>query len=317
MKIGIFGDMHIAPVPGKRIDDYFITGLRKLEEIASNCDVAIHLGDMFTIPKVPKQFENPLIRHLRKLSATYGTRFYSIVGNHDVAHEDESNLEDSSLGTLYAAGVVELILPDNPVVLDGLRFNTVPVKFEKAVEYLRGETYTSSDILLMHHEYETGTKCFTFNDLQKLNCGMVFFGHDHKPLEGGRIIYPKFTVYRSGSTMRNRADEYNFTRSLYYYTITDGVVGCQALNTVPAEKVFQLEAINKLDYQEKKYVETLDTIMDNSSTNMTKLLEMYESSGHEQALFSLKRVLKDQLNVKDKFLEYYQLQYDKIGEEFV
>ena len=38
MKIGIVGDLHIAPVPEKRIDDYFNTGLYKVEEIAKNCN---------------------------------------------------------------------------------------------------------------------------------------------------------------------------------------------------------------------------------------------------------------------------------------
>ena len=43
MKIGIIGDLHIAPIPEKRIDDYFETGKNKLEQIAQNCDAVIHL----------------------------------------------------------------------------------------------------------------------------------------------------------------------------------------------------------------------------------------------------------------------------------
>ena len=89
MKIGIIGDLHIAPIPEKRIDDYFETGKNKLEQIAQNCDAVIHLGDVFTHSKVEEKYVYDLITHLRYCSNKYGTHFYSIVGNHDVLSEDE------------------------------------------------------------------------------------------------------------------------------------------------------------------------------------------------------------------------------------
>ena len=117
------------------------------------------------------------------------------------------------------------------------------------------------DILLVHHEYETGTNCFTYDDFKNLGCKYIFLGHDHKPMDGGRIIYPEFTVYRSGSLMRNRADEYNFTRQLYYYVLDGGQVSCQAVTTTPFDSVFKVEAINKLELQERKFTESIDNII--------------------------------------------------------
>lgn len=322
MKIGIVGDLHIAPVPEKRIDDYFQVGLNKIEEIAGVCDRVIFLGDIFTNAKVDETFVNPLIRHLRYCRDRYECEFSTIIGNHDVSHEEESNLKDSSLDTLNAAGVINIITPDNPKIIQDdnivYRFNTIPVKYKNAKEYIStmryskevqlnvgGELKSCTEILLVHHEYETGTNCFTYNDFKNLGCDMIFLGHDHKPLDGGRIIYPEFTVYRSGSIMRNRADDYNLTRQLYYYILENGQVSCQAITTSPADSVFKVEAINKIELQERKYTEAIDAI-----------IEKYENNISVQDKFSIKNILTE-LNAKEEIIEYIKKQYEKIGEVFL
>ena len=312
MKIGIVGDLHIAPVPEKRIDDYFNTGLYKVEEIAKNCNYVIFLGDIFSKPRVEESYVIQLISHFIYCSSKYGTKFYSIVGNHDVDHEEESNLSNSSLGVLSASKALTLILPESPVKIGNFTFNTIPVKFSNAVEYfnsrLQNYYYSSTDVLLVHHLYETGNECFTYDDFKNLGCRSIFLGHDHKPFDQGRIIYPEFTVYRSGSIMRNRAEDYNFTRTLYYYIFNSetGVVSCMAVPTTPADKVFKVEAINKLEYQEKQYTEALD-----------KLIDKYENNIGVQDKFSLKKILTEQLNVEDEYITYYDKKYQSINEIFV
>ena len=62
--IGIVGDLHIAPPPEKRMDDYFQVGLNKIEEIAANVERVIFLGDIFTHPKVEPKYVNMLTQHL-------------------------------------------------------------------------------------------------------------------------------------------------------------------------------------------------------------------------------------------------------------
>jgi len=321
VKIGIIGDLHIAPPPEKRIDDYFQVGLNKIEEIAKNCDIAIFLGDIFTNAKVDEKYVNKLIRHLSYCSGLYKCNFKTIIGNHDVVHEDESNLDDSSLGTLYSANVMGIITPENPYkVKDGdvcYRFNTIPVKFKSAKDYIQIHRYDNEvqlrcgedltpcvDILLVHHEYETGTNCFTYNDFKDLGCKMIFLGHDHKPMDGGRIIYPEFTIYRSGSIMRNRADDYNLTRQLYYYVLENGQVSCQAITTSPSDSVFKVEAINKIELQERKYTEAIDNI-----------IKKYENNISLQDKFSIKSILEE-IKTKPEIIDYIKKQYDKIGEIF-
>lgn len=321
MKIGIVGDLHIAPPPEKRIDDYFQVGLNKIEEIAKNCDIAIFLGDIFTNAKVDEKYVNKLIRHLDFCKNMYKCNFKTIIGNHDVSHEEESNLDDSSLGTLYSANVMGIITPENPYKLQdetvNYRFNTIPVKFKNAKEYIQTIRYSNEvqfkvgedlkpciDILLVHHEYETGTNCFSYNDFKDLGCKLIFLGHDHKPFDAGRIIYPEFTVYRSGSIMRNRADDYNLTRQLYYYILENGEVSCQAVTTSPSESVFKVEAINKIELQERKYTEAIDNI-----------IQKYENNISSQDKFSIKSIMNE-LNAKPEIIDYIKKQYDKIGEVF-
>ena len=320
MKIGIVGDLHIAPPPKKRIDDYFQVGLNKIEEIAKNCDLVIFLGDIFTDPKVEPQYVNRLTRHLDFCKQMYNCIFKTIIGNHDVAHEEESNLDYSSLGTLYSSNIMGIIKPEEPyVVNDGIiyRFNTVPVKYKSAKEYIQTMRYSNEvqlrfgedlkpciDVLLVHHEYETGTNCFTYADFKDLGCKMIFLGHDHKPFDAGRIIYPEFTIYRSGSIMRNRADDYNLTRQLYYYVLEDGNVSCAAVTTSPAEEVFTIDAVEQIEYKKTKFTESVDTIIDKVKNNITV-----------QDRFSIKGILGE-LNTPEENIDYIRKQYEKAGEVF-
>jgi DNA repair exonuclease SbcCD nuclease subunit len=306
MKIGIVGDLHIAPIPDKRIDDYFQAGLGKIEQISKYCDVIIFLGDIFTSARVDERFVYSLIQHLNFCKNMYNVKFYTIVGNHDVVHEDENNLQDSSLGILQISGAMDIIL-DKPLLIGDYSFSTIPVNFKRAKDVLPSKKVISNltEVLLVHHEYETGTNCFSYEDFRQLNCQWIFLGHDHKPFDEGRIVYPEFTIYRSGSIMRNRADDYNFTRPLYYYVIENGVVSCVGINAVPFNKVFKVEAINKIELQEKKYTESID-----------KIIQKYENNISVQDKFSIKLILQE-LKAKPEIIDYIRKKYDLLGEVFV
>lgn len=304
MKIGIVGDLHIAPVPSNRIDDYFQTGLNKIEEISQVCHKIIFLGDIFTNAKVEEIYTNTLMEHLFYCKSKYNVDFYTIIGNHDVVHEDENNLNNSSLGILKTSRIMNIITPDNPMLIGDYNFNTIPVNFKKAKEYLINKVYTKNDILLVHHEYETGTNCFTYDDFKNLNCHSIYLGHDHKPFDQGRIIYPEFTIYRSGSIMRNRAEDYNFTRCVYYYILENNNVSCQAIKYESADKVFRVEAITKQNYKKEKFIEALD-----------KVIDKYKSNISTQSRFSIKTILEE-MNAPEKVIEGVRKKYEKLGETF-
>ena len=173
-----------------------------------------------------------------------------------------------------------------------------------------GQLKPCIDVLLVHHQYESGNPCFYYDDFKDLGCKHIFLGHDHKPMDAGRIIYPEFTVYRSGSVMRNRADDYNFTRkSIYYFIIdtepADGkTIYCKTVTMSNPYNIFKVEAVNKLNTQEKKYTEVIDS-----------LIEKYKNNISLQDKFSIKKIMIE-LKAKPESINYIDNQYKKIGEIF-
>lgn len=313
MKIGIVGDLHIAPEPENRIDNYFQVGLNKIEEISQICDNVIFTGDIFSKPKVDEIYTNTLIEHLRYCMNKYNVEFYTIIGNHDVAHEEEENLNHSSLGTLKVSGVMNVITPYNGSIVlnDGeldYIFDTVPVKFKNLQNYeikVIQKVKKTLNILLVHHLYESGSECLRYEDLKGSGYDMVFFGHDHKPLDNGRIIYEDLTVYRSGSIMRNIANDYNLERQLYYYILENGTVSCQAITTSDPKSVFKVDAYSRTNYNQKKFTESIDTIIDRYKNNVST-----------QSKFSIKNIMEE-LNTPDENMNYIGKKYQQIGEVFI
>lgn len=314
MRIGIVGDLHIAPVPEKRIDNYFEVGLNKIEQIAQRCNIVIFLGDIFTNYKVSETYIYQLIQHLYRCSYLYKTTFYTIIGNHDVLSEDENNLNQSSLGLLNVCKAINVITPENPLkISDNTQkyvFNTIPVKFKKAQKYLNETKFIYPDslsILLAHHEYGNVNDCsFCYEDFKNKGLNMIFLGHDHKPFDRGRIVYPDFTVYRSGSIMRNRAEEYNFNRCLYYFVLENGKVSCEVINYVPAQNVFKIEAITRQNYKKEKFLEAMNSIIDKYKNNSTK-----------NNRFSIKNILEEELKAPPKVISGIEKKYTSIGESFL
>ena len=264
--IGIVGDVHLTPPPDNRIDDYFEVGLQKIEEIANFCNHVVFLGDIFSTAKIS---ENHLILFSRKLEElkVKGTSFYTIIGNHDVVHEDERNIDNASLGVLSEYNTIKLILPDKPVTIKDegkeYTFHTTYVNLKRAKKHLslRKGRYGENDILLIHHEYDMPHDSITLDDLKDLGCRHVFFGHDHKPLPEGRIIYPELTVYRCGSIMRNLATDYNLERQIYYYILGKDL-HCKCVAMKPAKEVFKESSYTRQNFHKTKFVETLNNIIE-------------------------------------------------------
>ena len=319
MKIAIVGDVHYAPVPENRIDDYINTCLNKIEQVARECNHVIFLGDIFSTPKVDEKYLNPLMNKLATLKYDLGVNFYTIIGNHDVYNELESRINESSLGSLESARLINIIYPDKPITLkdeigQNLRFNTVPVRFRDAIQYVQNKRYEQNDILLIHHEYETGTNRFTYDDLRNLGCRHVFFGHDHCPLPEGRIIYPELTVYRCGSLMRNIAQDYNFVRQIYYFiidTTSDRWIYCKNIEQQPANIIFKEEKYIRQDYNRKQFSEAMNNYIEKYKQ---KIIDHQNGKQSKNKLL-MSEVLSN-LKTPDYDIDLIKKKYEIIGEKF-
>lgn len=309
--IAIVGDPHIQPTVSSRLDDYFESCLDKIEQIANSCKHVIFLGDVFSHYRLPEENFNRLWTKLFYLKVTNNNQFYSIVGNHDIPNENESDLDKSALGMLRTTQLVKLIMPDNPLIItsNGVinRFNTTFVRYSRAKEHLLKQRYNTdmyNDILLLHHYYEDHDDCFTYNDLKTLGCKQIFQGHEHCPLPNGKLDYDEFTLYRCGSMMRNIAAPYNFDRQMYYFVINGDKVTCNQLIVKPASEIFTQQAITREKYHEKKFVDTINNIVEKYTNNLSN-----------QTQFSIKTILKE-INTPDRNIDYIKTKYETISERF-
>ena len=302
--IGIVGDLHVDVHISSRKDNYFQTCLMKIEEVASQCKNVIFLGDVFNRETLPNDFLYSFYTHLSYLKLQYGTKFYSIIGNHDIPNEDEDNLSKTSLGLCEVTGLIILIKPDKPINIEGINFYTSYVRLDRCKKHLKTLKLKKDDILLLHQYFEDGFPGVDVEDLQ-VGCNKVFLGHNHIPLVGFKKEYDDLTVYRSGSLLRNSAEEANLTRDIYYYAIDDKV-NLIKLNCVrPAVDVFTEKAYKQENLHQKRFTKSI-----------TEVLDKYTNNASVQTKFSIKETLEE-INTPEKCMLYIENIYTRIGETFI
>ena len=109
MTILFAGDLHLYnKVPPSRLDDYPQTMLNKLKMILDiSADYYIFSGDWFHTPDVSKEYTAKVIEVLRKYQ---DKNIYTVIGNHDTNFGKTENIENSSLGIVFATGFVRRLM---------------------------------------------------------------------------------------------------------------------------------------------------------------------------------------------------------------
>lgn len=302
--IAIVGDLHIDTKVSSRKDDYFQTCLNKLSEVAKTSKTIIILGDMFNRPTLPNEYFSRLYTHLSYLKS-HGISFYSIMGNHDLYNEDESNISKTCLGVCNLIGLVKVIAPENPVNINGINFYTSYVNFDKAKQHLKSLKLNETDILLLHHFYEDCSNSFTYDDFKNIGCKNIFLGHEHTPFEQLRKVTDKFTVYRCGSLLRNIANECNLKRDIFYFVIDNNVNPVKLDNVLPAKDVFTEKAFTQENLHRKRFV-----------TNINDVILKYTNNVNTESKFSLKTILRE-LKTPQFSMDYIEQKYRNINEVFI
>ena len=104
MNAYILIDPHFSDItPSSRKDDFFEAILSKVlyvKSLMSPGDKMIFSGDLFEKPHISD-------RKLYQLCESLPDECYSVVGNHDVPRLAKSRIKDSSLGILFASGLVK------------------------------------------------------------------------------------------------------------------------------------------------------------------------------------------------------------------
>ena len=304
-KIGIVGDLHIDTNISSRKDNYFQTCLNKLEEVASKCNNVIILGDVFNRESIPNDFFYIFYNHINYLKLQYGTTFYSIIGNHDIPNEDETNLPKTSLGLCKVTNLINLIEVDKPVTIEGINFYTSYVNLDKCKEHLKTLKLNEKDVLLLHHYFEDGFPGVELEDLENIGCKNIFLGHNHSPLSNFYREYNGVRIYRSGSLLRNSADESNLNREIYYFGINNEIEIVKLNSARPAIEVFTEKAYKQENLQKKRFIKDINEVLDK-----------YTNNASVQTKFSIKETLEE-LEIPEKCMAYIQSIYTRIGETFL
>ena len=219
-KIMFVGDTHFqSESPSSRKEDpehYRQTQLDKLENIKQIClQEEIHhliiLGDVFNssiniyTPYLTKLYE--VFRDFKN----NGIILYSIIGNHDMYYQNDSEFDKTLLYQAFALGLIEHLdtLEVGPVTIIGVDF---------LKDFPKASNSTGYKVLVGHCFYENerfggaGNGNLTKEKCKDLGYNVYILGHDHTPYETIKEL--TYEVIRPGSLMRGTSKTCNLYRKV-------------------------------------------------------------------------------------------------------
>ena len=302
-KFGIVGDIHIDTKVSSRRDNYFETCLSKIEEVSNNCKNVIILGDVFNRPSLSFEYFSLLYSHLSYLKSKNGSKFWAIIGNHDVYNELEESINKTALGLCFNVGLINLISVEGTNI-DGYNFYSSYVNLDKCKEHLSTLQLNNNDILLLHQYFEDSFPGVTWQDIKNIGCKNIFVGHEHTPFEKFFKTLDDIKVYRCGSLLRNAATSSNLTRGIYYFVFDnlDDIKIASLESAKSACDVFTEKAVTQENLENKRFTKSIQEVISKYDVNV---------SNHVK--FSLKTILSE-LNAPIECFQYLESKYNLIGE---
>lgn len=318
MKIAIIGDVHYDKGVTNRTDAYWQTCIDKLQEVSDNSDAIICCGDFFNTYSINSSFLIPLVNFLQKYKKEKGRPIYTIMGNHDIKSEEEKYLNQSELGLFETIGLIQVLKPNEMLMLDKCEFITSFVNFDKCIDHLHKLSYYSNNpvILLLHQLFMDGNKSITIDDVKKLaiqtSIDYIFLGHEHCPFpDEGLIKIENIILGRSGSLVRNRADGYNLSRIPFYFILDTQDKSLSKLDlkwAKPANFVFTEDAYAQTNLKKKKFQKAIDKFFD-------EIVERYKKNNSDNVdqKFSMIKTLKEDVKCSEECFNYIKSKYAQLN----
>ena len=260
-------DWHIADeAPQNRIDDYTETCFRKIGQIRSICeqhkaDIALIGGDVFHV-KSSSKVRHALVTRLIKEFASFPCPVYSIVGNHDISHNNIDTLPEKPLGVLFACGSLKR-LDEEVFTKDGVSVRIIGKHFDPKVTHKEFDTIQKGIedwLCVAYHGYASlngvsypGEVTFKYHTLAKLPVDDWFFGHWH--IDQSVMTIQEKNFVNVGSLTRGSLTLENVTRVpkavVCEYTKTERKMIQIKLQVEPAENVFDIQKKNRIDKEQE------------------------------------------------------------------
>lgn len=202
-KILIVGDLHLYnKTPISRIDKYEETILNKLDKILEmNYNIIIFTGDIFHKLNISKDYIEKVISVFYKYK---DKRIYTIVGNHDILHNDIAYIKDSPLGILFST---HFINPLDRLITD--EYEIIGWNYSERDKY----PITDKESVLIAHEFASD---LNDNDWSKFN--NVVLGHDHLKYDIKKMF--NTTLYRPGAVGRLTSAEKDINK-IYFVDLNN------------------------------------------------------------------------------------------------
>lgn len=310
--IAILGDSHINTKCSSRVDDYLDTCINKFTEVAntvgSNGHIII-LGDMFHRPNVPASAIVSFLNLLNSFKRN-NIQVHTILGNHDVFNYRENSLPNTNLGILQAAGVLDVILPDNPLKIDNINFYASYVDLDKCKQHLQSLEVDCAEInvLLLHQHIDGVHAGITYDEINSLKgIKYILFGHEHSPMNNLFETINDKQLWRLGSILRNTSDSFNLSRIPMYLIIdTEDINNFRIYSfdcAKPAKDVFSDDAYNKTNLKKQRFIQSIDEVLDRyNNVSVRPMLTMYN--------------ILTEINTPKTNLDYLESVHTRIGKEF-
>lgn len=245
MKILHITDSHgTVKGPESRKDIYYITFLRKLYELGyvvkkEKIDMVIHTGDLFHTARVSDKFAGQVSEMIK----SWQVPVYVVPGNHDIEGYTTDTIDQTKLGLLSKAGVIQLLDRDNPITItanqDGEEY-TVAISGQEYYAHIDEGNMQDFEMqqdeadfnILAIHGYIADTpqhpniKCTMVGDIVT-DADVILTGHYHRQFEWNG---PDVDIYNPGSMMRVEQTDYNKTHMPQYgildiHLVPSGAVG--------------------------------------------------------------------------------------------
>lgn len=235
-RIGICIDPHITDRHRCRKDNFLDTVIGKLDYIAKHNDYVIVCGDLFhTSSNV-----NYIFYRVYELFNKHKGKFIAIPGNHDLLHNNLTDLERTTIGSLALTGALKLEF--DKFKIGNAEFQVSHVM--KNLDKIPVDT-ANSKILLGHNYFEmrgVEKESFTRGEIRDLNYKLVFLGHDHKPYE--EELIGESILIRMGSLSRIDTQTYNKEREIFYYQLDSETLEYEKMKipSLPTSEIYTEEA---------------------------------------------------------------------------
>lgn len=336
MKILHITDSHgTVKGPESRKDIYYITFLRKLYELGyvvkkEKIDMVIHTGDLFHTARVSDKFAGQVSEMIK----SWQVPIYVVPGNHDIEGYTTDTIDQTKLGLLAKAGVIQLLDRDNPITItanqDGEEY-TVAISGQEYYAHIDEGNMQDFEMqqdeadfnILAIHGYIADTpqhpniKCTMVGDIVT-DADVILTGHYHRQFEWNG---PDVDIYNPGSMMRVEQTDYNKTHMPQYgildiHLVPSGAVGYNY--TFHEFKIAQ-PSTTVFDYNSKYKAKAASITLEGFKTSIANTMNQMSTSAVTNIIDIINNICTNtnvDASTQKKVLDVYNDTLQSIPDEF-